>query len=379
MLYRVGILGLPNHDVIVLSYIRKLVSKKNPPKIYVIGDFNLSHTDWLSSSSTVFIDWQVLECLDPDSSWKLVKECIVNLVDYMHIPKVTIKSEFQPPWFDSEFFSSCRKKDRLRAKFKISGSISDELKFDTSRKDFERLSSAKIRDNLFNNDDPVLITKKFWSHFKYQSNCCRIPNCVSYSGKLRFKPKDQVELFNSFFFNQFSDPSLYDTDISYANDVDFDIDFDHRDVRKLLSNINSNKAQGPDGIHGKILKNCSVGLAYPLTCIFRGSYNSGYIPQEWKLANVVPIFKKGKKSEVENYRPISLTCLVMKVFERIVMRKLLSLTSTFLDPRQHGFLEHKSCTTNMIDFCDSLALSLNENIINHVVYFDFAKAFDSVN
>ena len=107
----------------------------------------------------------------------------------------------------------------------------------------------------------MLITKKFWSHFKYQSNCCRIPYCVSYSGKLRFKPKDQVELFNSFFFNQFSDPLLYDTDISYANDVDFDIDFDHLigifvSFFQILIQI---KAQGPDGIHGKILKNCSVG------------------------------------------------------------------------------------------------------------------------
>ena len=108
-------------------------------------------------------------------------------------------------------------------------------------------------------------------------------------------------------------------------------------------------------------------------------YNCGTIPQEWKLANVVPIFKKGKKGEVENYRPISLTCLVMKIFERLIKVKLLSLTDSFLDARQHGFLEHKSCTTNMVNFCDSLALSLNDNIVNHVVYFDFAKAFDSVN
>ena len=69
----------------------------------------------------------------------------------------------------------------------------------------------------------------------------------------------------------------------------------------------------------------------------------------------------------------------MKIFERIVKEKLLSLTNEYLDPRQHGFLEHKSCTTNMVNFCDSLALSLNENLISHVVYFDFAKAFDSVN
>ena len=69
----------------------------------------------------------------------------------------------------------------------------------------------------------------------------------------------------------------------------------------------------------------------------------------------------------------------MKIFERLIKVKLLSLTDSFLDARQHGFMEHKSCTTNMVNFCDSLALSLNDNIVNHVVYFDFAKAFDSVN
>ena len=159
----------------------------------------------------------------------------------------------------------------------------------------------------------------------------------------------------------------------------FDIDFDQTTVQRLLSNINSNKAQGPDGIHGKILKNCTTGLAFPLTKLFKVSYNSGYIPQEWKLANVVPIFKKGDKCQVENYRPISLTCLVMKIFGRIVKTKLLALTGHLIDQRQHGFLEQKSCTTNMVNFCDNLSLSLNDRITSHIVYFDFAKAFDSVN
>ena len=69
----------------------------------------------------------------------------------------------------------------------------------------------------------------------------------------------------------------------------------------------------------------------------------------------------------------------MKIFERLIKEKLLSLTGHLIDYRQHGFLEHKSCTTNMVNYCDSLALSLNENVTSHVVYFDFAKAFDSVN
>ena len=469
--YRVGTLGQENCDI-VCNYLRSLISKKNPPKMYIVGDFNLPGADWHSSVGSnvieqLFIDsfnslalsqviessthknrnildillsnytntldkvtvldqnsviksdhypisfsikgssgrkkspkrrvynfkkanwaminqklssvnWRFLNSCDPDTGWELVKECLFNLTD-RYIPKITIKSEFQPPWFDSELYSACRRKERLRTKFKTSKSMNDELRFSVSRKQYKKLYSSKIRDNLFNSDDPALITKKFWSHVKYQSSSCRIPNCVKYSGEIRFIAKDQAELFNTFFYNQFSDPSSYLCDISYDNDNLFDIDFDHTSVQRMLSNINSNKAQGPDGIHGKILKNCAAGLAFPLTTIFRVSYNSGCIPHEWKLANVVPIFKKGSKCEVENYRPISLTCLVMKIFERIVKSKLLTLTGHLIDQRQHGFLEQKSCTTNMVNFCDSLSLSLNDSIASHIIYFDFAKAFDSVN
>ena len=113
--------------------------------------------------------------------------------------------------------------------------------------------------------------------------------------------------------------------------------------------------------------------------LFRISYNTGCIPREWKLAHVVPIHKKGPKENIENYRPISLTSLVMKTFERILKEEILLKTSHLLDSRQHGFLSKKSCTTNMVGFCDSLALSLNDCQRTDVVYFDFSKAFDSVN
>ena len=97
------------------------------------------------------------------------------------------------------------------------------------------------------------------------------------------------------------------------------------------------------------------------------------------MGHVVPIFKKGNKHEVSNYRPISLTSLVMKTFEMIVNDELLIHADRFIDCRQHGFLAKKSCATNLVGLCDSLALSLNDNVHTDVVYFDFAKAFDSVN
>ena len=84
------------------------------------------------------------------------------------------------------------------------------------------------------------------------------------------------------------------------------------------------------------------------------------------------------KGNVENYRPISLISLVMKVFERILYEELLNLTESKIDPRQHGFLKRKSCTTNLLSFTNSIALSLHEKTGVDVVYFDFAKAFDTV-
>ena len=59
--------------------------------------------------------------------------------------------------------------------------------------------------------------------------------------------------------------------------------------------------------------------------------------------------------------------------------EIMTRCNYIIDHRQHGFLQNKSYTTQLVDFCDSLALSLNNNICSHVIYFDFAKAFDSVN
>ena len=154
-------------------------------------------------------------------------------------------------------------------------------------------------------------------------------------------------------------------------------------MHKHLSNINSNKASGPDGIHGKNFKNCSESLAYPFSLLLKVSYNTGRLPKEWKLANVVFQFtKKGPRMILKTtYRPISLTCLVMKLFERILKEELLLRTSHLIDSRQHGILNLKSCSTNMISFIDNLVLSINDThtLSTDVVYFDFSKAFDSVN
>ena len=110
-----------------------------------------------------------------------------------------------------------------------------------------------------------------------------------------------------------------------------------------MKKVKPNKAPGPDGISGYILKHCAPSLGNPLSILFNKSYISGVLPDDWKTANVVPIHKKGHKGDIENYRPISLTSLVMKIFEKCVRVRLYNLCQDKITNFQHGFLPHKSC------------------------------------
>ena len=254
------------------------------------------------------------------------------------------------------------------------------LKFAECRKQVKKLKDSKLEANFEDSENRNRIKKSFYSYVKSKTNSHRIPEVVSYGTRLRSKPKEKCELFNEYFYDQFSQASNYNIDIDYGtNSRPLDVDFSTDSIRTYLLDINPNKAQGPDLIHGKILKECANSLAYPLSRLFKLSFETGNIPSDWKTANVVPIHKKGSKVEVNNYRPISLTSLVMKIYEKVIRDDLMSRCSHLIDPRQHGFLPAKSCCTQMVDYCDSLALSLNDNVRADVVYFDFSKAFDSVN
>ena len=275
----------------------------------------------------------------------------------------------------------CRNKERLHKKFRDSKKLEDGLKFSNERKKFKNLMKQKMRDNLCNpdSDNTNILNKKFWSYVKATSNSHRIPEVIKHKSRASSSDKVKADLFNEFFFDQFSEHSNYNIDIDFSDDGGFDIDFSPLKVTEILSTLNPNKASGPNGIHGKLLKNCAISLSRPLSIIFNIIYNTGSIPSQWKQANIVPVFKKGDKKLVSNYRPISLTCLVSKVMERIIQQDMLIRTEHLLKSSQHGFTLKKSCVTNLVEMTNSLTLSLNENTDIDVIYFDFSKAFDMVN
>ena len=240
--------------------VRSNVKRNKVPKRKIL---NFKKANWEALNNELGnINWDSnLDCTEPELAWLAFKHTLFSLVD-RYIPSISIKSDFTSPWFDAECFEAYRNKDRAHKKFKnysrIEGNtqniIQSEINFKHKRQLFKNICSKKMRDNLYNEDDPGLITKKFWSHVKSNSKSSRLPETMHLDDTFRNKPSEKAELFNNYFYEQFSGRSNYNTHIDFSNDQVFDIDFNRNRVHKHLSNINSNKASGPDGIHGKILK-----------------------------------------------------------------------------------------------------------------------------
>ena len=124
--------------------------------------YNFKRADWEALNIDLKqVDWDsLLDHVSPEISWGRFKTKLFEAID-KHIPTITIKSGFQPPWFDSELYQACQAKEKARMKFKRTQSKLDEINFSNSRRYFKSLSNKKMRDNMYNSDDPALITKNF--------------------------------------------------------------------------------------------------------------------------------------------------------------------------------------------------------------------------
>ena len=120
-------------------------------------------------------------------------------------------------------------------------------------------------------------------------------------------------------------------------------------------------------------------MAEPLALIFNLSIDTGCFPECFKHSTITPIFKAGDRTDVTNYRPISILNSFSKVFEKLVHPILYTHVEPLINANQHGFVKRKSTISNLMSFVDYVAESLDDNIQVDAIYTDFAKAFDKLN
>ena len=151
-------------------------------------------------------------------------------------------------------------------------------------------------------------------------------------------------------------------------------------VYKKLKDVNERKAAGLDKIPYKFLKIAAVIVAPSLTQIFNKIISTGIFPTDWKLAKVTPIFKKGKKDEMNNYRPIPVISVVAKIFEKLIFEQLYEYlnNNNLISASQSGFRTLHSTLTALIETVDNWSINIDNGLLNGVIFINLKKAFDTI-
>jgi hypothetical protein len=206
------------------------------------------------------------------------------------------------------------------------------------------------------------------------------------SNTLRHRPKDMANILQEQFYSVFSDP--YSTDLQQTMGIPqgehiatiSSINFTKEDIVLAIDELDNYAATAHEDIPAKILKDCKHAISTPLAILWKWSMTHGAIPQELKAQYIAPIYKKGNKTDPANYRPISLTSHVTKIFERVIRNRLVAFLedNNLISSTQHGFRKGRSCLTQLLQHYDRILKNLNEGFETDVIYLDFAKAFDKV-
>ena len=207
-----------------------------------------------------------------------------------------------------------------------------------------------------------------------------------HSGMLHNRPQDMAKLLQEQYCSVFSDPSspdLEQTLMGIPQGLDCtisNISFTRDDIIKAIDELDPYAATSHEDIPAKILKCCKQTISIPLTILWEWSMASGSIPPNLKEQFITPIYKKGNKTDPANYRPISLTSHVIKIFERVIRSRLVEYLedNNLISHTQHGFRKGRSCLTQLLQHYDEILNNLNQGYETDVLYLDYAKAFDKV-
>ena len=152
------------------------------------------------------------------------------------------------------------------------------------------------------------------------------------------------------------------------------------DIIKAINEIKSTSSCASYDIPAKVLKECKTTLCTPIRLLWEKSFNTGQIPTFYKSQIIIPIHKKGPKTKPENFRPVSLTSHIIKIFERVLRSIIVKYLeeNALLNPNQHGFRQNHSCVTQLLSYINIIFDNLTNDSETDSIYIDFSKAFDKI-
>ena len=383
-------LGNSDHSVLLIGIFESLNDRQ------VFSKLNYNKGNYDEMSKFLDIDWETVfgHCGDNiECMWKIFKDKVYNSIErFIPVVKDFHRSGnnkwTQPLPFETR--ELIRSKHKLWKNFIKTKNAQILTEYKTVR---NKVRAATRRIRIANQEKIAkqckLNPKVFWSYInskrKTHGMIGDIKN-VTREGKTESITDDEEKAgaFNEYFSSVFSKEGQEDfepmSQLNFEEVQGEAIKFEVSDILMRLGKINTSKAAGVDGIHPRILYELRTILALPLKLLFEYSFKNKVLPEDWTSADVAPIFKKGSKSEVNNYRPISLTSVCCKIMEAIIRDNLIKYfdTNKLFSERQFGFLHGRSTVSQLLRILDNWTESLELGGQIDVIYTDLEKAFDKI-
>ena len=344
--------------------------------------------------------WQTIKNeISPDLAFKNFFEKINFAVD-LHFPmtriKMTSKKFKHSPWMTSGLFISHKRKEKLFAKRKKCPSAENISTFKTYNNLYNKTRRAAKKyhyENQFSKHAHNI--KNTWSVIKEilgMKKCKdQIPDFFRENGNI---VKDYLEISNGFnnFFSSVGKnladkiPNTnvdFETFLSDRNDTNFEFSkISEVDILRICKALKPKTSAGDDCISTKLLKEIAPLIIIPLHHLINLSLETGFVPKEFKIAKVVPIFKSGDKHDYNNYRPISLLSSFSKLMEKVVARQVIGFINNhnLLYKHQYGFRAKHNCSHPVLHFSEKIynALNAKPSLTTLAIFIDLKKAFDTV-
>lgn len=333
-----------------------------------------------------------------------ISSLVLMVIDEVSpIKQVRLKQRTEP-WFNSEIFDKIHRRDKALYQYKRDKTNELKTIYNKFRNETQKcIHNAKrdyIKGQLEENKGCI---KKVWKTLKsigipskHRASSSNIGLKDRNESEINFDKQYVSNKFNNFFCSIASElvnklPKVTKFDSKCINEFysnlgvkkdSFNFDLVSEDlILKKLLNINTSKATGHDLIDAKFVKDGGTEIVVPFTYIINLSINSATVPDDFKVAKVIPLYKKGDKNYEGNYRPVSVLPTLSKIFERIAYEQVSEYMkcNDLLYEYQSGFRETFSTDTAVINLTDTIRLNLDKGLHTGMVLIDLQKAFDTVN
>ena len=373
-------LGKSDHGIVICDLICEWKRNDNerPKRLYHKGNY-VEINRCLNE-----INWETeFEGKNLHQKWEIFKCKLEEILD-RYVP-LSEPRKYTAPWmnrkvvraYKSKYFAWKRYMES-KGSFRYRQYVKERNKTSKVERDERRIYEKKLAKE---------VGKNRRGFFKYVNSKLtvrpEITALLKANGELVHDEKEMANICNNYFHESFNKPTenedLPEMENMCEENIN-EINITQEKVKTKLEKLNQYKSCGPDKIHPHVLKETAASCSIPLSIIFRESLRVGETPDDWKKANVTPIFKKGSRNEPANYRPVSLTSQVCKVLESIVKEHVFEHLNSkdLLSEKQHGFREGRSCLSNLLTTLEDWTETLDDKACVDIAYLDFRKAFDLV-